>query len=398
MCLVAKSMFDSGLTTSQCLIWFLPIWIFAFWQFTIGDSHLSIFFAVFSILLTFAPLAIFFVFSIIRDRRPSSTAPMISPLYTSYRWFHSVGVLYRAYRPRFHYFWFAPLVLAMIARAAFIAFGNGSAWAQVIGNIVIEAIVLIALIACRPHKDRKGDWLAPFLSFCRLASFGLLIAFIPSMGVKAIPRTIIGFVIVVLFGVPTILLLLGLIWNAGYGYLWRRHTHLIEDGAEVERFVASEDDLQRPDMVDNDHFVTGPAATGSHTYSPSLERRRSIIEPISPENVYEPGMGSRPNSSYGNSRVSSMMSPTSPTSPVDHQSYAAAYERAAAGGGGLGNGYEHANQRYSHSRPPSSRATSRMSYGPTPGVAGQEYYGRTGDLPQGTNRYSREQYNGETRY
>ena len=140
---------------------------------------------------------------------------MISPLYTSYRWFHSVGALYRAYRPKMHFFWFAPLVLAMIARAGFIAFGNSSAWAQVIGNVVVEAIVLLSLLACRPHKDRKGDWLAPFLSFCRLASFGLLIAFIPSMNVKAIPRTIIGFVIIVLFGVPTILLLLGLIWNTG---------------------------------------------------------------------------------------------------------------------------------------------------------------------------------------
>ena len=103
----------------------------------------------------------------------------------------------------------------MIARAGFIAFGNTQAWAQVIGNIVVEAIVFVSLLAFRPHKDRKGDWLVSFLSFCRLCAFGLLIAFIPSVGVKPIPRTIIGFVIIVLFGVPTILLLLGFFFNIG---------------------------------------------------------------------------------------------------------------------------------------------------------------------------------------
>jgi hypothetical protein len=196
------------------LIWFLPIWIFAFWQFNIGDSRLAIFFAVFGILLTLAPLATVFILSVLYHRQSSSTAPGISPLYTSYRYFHSIGTLYRPYRQKYHFFWFV-LILAMIARAGFISFGNDQAWAQVIGNVVIEGLVLLALLFLRPHKDRKGDWLAVFLSLMRLIAFGLLIAFIPSMGVKAIPRTVIGLVLVVVFGIPTILLLLGLIWNAG---------------------------------------------------------------------------------------------------------------------------------------------------------------------------------------
>ena len=197
------------------MIAFFPIWIFAFWQFYIGDSKLAIFFAVFGILVTFVPLVSVFALSIGKARRYSNTAVNISPLYTSYRWFHSVGVLYRPYRQRFHFFWFTPLIIAMIIRAALLAFGPASAWAQVIGNVTVEFLVLLALLACRPHKDREGDWLVSFLSFCRLCAFGLLIAFIPALGVAAITRTIIGFVIIVLFGVPTILLFLGLLWNAG---------------------------------------------------------------------------------------------------------------------------------------------------------------------------------------
>jgi hypothetical protein len=195
-------------------MWSFPIWLFAFFQFRIRDSALAIFWGVFAIVLTFFPLLLVFIFTIIRHRRRSSTSPGVSFLYTSYNWFHSGGALYRAYRQKFHWFWFI-FVLAIIARSGFIAFGPQDGFAQVIGNVVVELIVLVALLACRPHKDRKGDWLAPFLSFCRLAAFGLLIAFLPRVGVRAIPRTIIGFVIIVLFGIPAVLLFFGLLFNLG---------------------------------------------------------------------------------------------------------------------------------------------------------------------------------------
>ncbi|ORY33393.1 hypothetical protein BCR39DRAFT_463489 [Naematelia encephala] len=311
--------FCGGNALRLCLIWFLPLWILGFWQFFIGDSKLAIFFAALGLALTFIPLAIVFVLSVIKSRRLSSTAPSASPLYTSYRWFHSVGMLYRPYRQRFHLFWFAPLVLAMIARAGFISFGPDDAWAQVIGNIVVEGIVFILLLACRPHKDRKGDWLAPFLSFCRLAAFGLLIAFIPSMGVRPIPRTVIGIVEIALFGIPTVLLFLGLIWNAGYGYLWRKHTRRIEDGSELDRFYASDDDSQQTMQQADTIFVRG--------VDPS-----SVIEPV--DKTYEPST-----STYQDPSIISSMpmaeSSSNPTlaTPVDRRYSATAYADAAEGRG-----------------------------------------------------------------
>ncbi|WWC64577.1 uncharacterized protein I303_107188 [Kwoniella dejecticola CBS 10117] len=290
--------FCAGNALRLCLIWFFPIFIFGFWQFHIGDSGLSIFFAVFSILLVLVPLATVFVLSILRNRKMSSTAPGISPLYTSYRWFHSVGVLYRAYRQKFHFFWFAPLILGIIARSAFIAFGPTSAWAQVIGNVVVEFIVFVSLLACRPHKDRKGDWITSVLSLFRLIAFGLLIAFIPSIGVKPIPRAVIGFVIIVAFGLPTILLFFGMLWNLGYGYWWRRHTHRIEDGLEVERFVASDDDSSvQPAMTQLEPTLPNVASRDqalntSRSPAESLNRRTSIMEPVA-SSYYEPTFGSK---------------------------------------------------------------------------------------------------------
>lgn len=278
--------FIAGNALRLCLLFFLPVWIFAFYQFRIGDSKLAIFFAAFSLALTFIPLAVVFIITVIRGRRISSTAPGVSPLYTSYRSFHSMGVLYRQYRQRFHFFWFI-IVLSLIARAGFVALSPTSGWAAVIGNMVVELIIFIALLVCRPHKDRKGDWLAPILSFFRLAAFGLCVPFIPTVSIDPIPRTIIGFVVIVMFGLPVVILFFGLIFNAGYGYLWRRHTHRIEDGLEVERFSASDDDSQRPAMrqhVDANNFVSannGRGLDGSRSTSGnSLNRRTSLMEPL----------------------------------------------------------------------------------------------------------------------
>jgi hypothetical protein len=124
-------------------------------------------------------------------------------------------MIYRQFRPKYHFWWFAPLALASFVRACFIAFGQGNPWAQVIGLVVVEFLLLVTCIGFRPHKDKKGDWLGAFLAFARMCAFGLMIAFIPSMDIDPITRTIIGFVVIVMFGLPVVLLFFGLLFNLG---------------------------------------------------------------------------------------------------------------------------------------------------------------------------------------
>jgi hypothetical protein len=220
-----------------CLVFFLPIFIFGFYQWNIGrkDSGLSIFLAVLGVLLVGAPLLTVFVISVIRARRLRTEAH-ISPLYTDYHFYHAVGdATYRQYRQKYHFWWFAPVLLGMVAKAGFIGFGQSNAWAQVIGCLVVEGLTLIAQLAFRPHKDRKGDWLGAFLTLIRMIIFGLLIAFIEDMKVKPIPRTVIGIVQIAVVGIPVVLLLLGLIFNAFYGLFWRRKKARVEDGTALQR-------------------------------------------------------------------------------------------------------------------------------------------------------------------
>lgn len=259
------------------MIFLLPILIFAFFQFTIGrsDSWLSIFLAALAVAFTCLPLLIVFIFSIRRAKRDYEDETAVSPLYTRARWYGSVGMIYRQYRQKYHFWWFAPMAIATFAQAAFVGFGRNNRWAQVIGLMVVEFIVLVCLIGFRPHKDRKGDWLAPILSFLRLASFGLLVAFIPSVGVKPIPRTIIGFVILAVYGIPFVLLFFGLLFNLCeyrlvelertqlisftkvYGYLFRKDKRRIEDGTEVYSTTISDDhSSQTPAMIGTGSIIT----------------------------------------------------------------------------------------------------------------------------------------------
>lgn len=263
----------------------LPIAIFAFYQFVLGrrDSGLSIFFAVLGIIVIFGPLLAAFVWQILKRRNPESG---ISKRYTDFHVFHSIGAaLYRQYNERNHLFWFIPILFASVLRAMFIGFGQRSGWAQVIGSLVAEFIVFVSLLIRRPHKTRGSDWLSPILSFFRLALAGLMVCFLESIKLKAIPRTVVGIVCIALVGIPTVILLLSLIWNIGYGWLWRRNTDRVVDGADVEhrlsrgdyRDDASQVGFQEDPKLNGDspaertHTSHSHDETSSHTQSTTVD-------------------------------------------------------------------------------------------------------------------------------
>jgi hypothetical protein len=173
--------------------------------------------------------------------------------------------------------------------------------------------------------------------------------------------------------------------DPGYGYLWRRHTHRIEDGLEVERFVAADDDSDRPAMthshVDANKFVTAPGTLASRNSDPatSLGRRTSVIEPIG-DNVYEPSVypSNRYSSTYGGAPDDQNV--RMPYTSADHRNSVTAYEKAASGEGGM-------ERNRSLMRPTISRPGSRLS--------GGSYGYRSGvTSPVEDGRGTRDQYYG----
>lgn len=120
--------------------------------------------------------------------------------------------LWGQYRPQRHWY-FIPLLIALLAKSIFIAFGQAHGKMQVIVLIILEGLLFISIIALKPYKTRKADILAGYLAIVRLVCTGLMIAFLPSLGVKAIIRVVIGIVIAVIFSVAVVVMFFNTVWN-----------------------------------------------------------------------------------------------------------------------------------------------------------------------------------------
>ena len=109
--------------------------------------------------------------------------------------------------------YFIPLLVALLAKSAFIAFGQAHGTMQVIVLVILEGLVFVSIIVLKPYETRKADILAGFLAVVRLVCAGLMIAFLPSLGVKAIPRVVIGIVAAVILSVAVVVMFFNTVWN-----------------------------------------------------------------------------------------------------------------------------------------------------------------------------------------
>ncbi|KAJ7096428.1 hypothetical protein C8R44DRAFT_813013 [Mycena epipterygia] len=186
------------------LIAFTPIMIFVFYQWTLKDSWLSILLSVLTLLaicaLVFYP--VYLTLRLVRHESPDALESNLDHLT-----FHAP--LYAQYRtPR--YYFFLPLLVATFVKAVVIAAGQGSGMAQVVVFLIIELAVVLAHILLKPYNSRGGDVFSTYLAIVRLVCTGLMIAFVESVGVAAIPRVAIGAVIAVIFSIAVIVLAINL--------------------------------------------------------------------------------------------------------------------------------------------------------------------------------------------
>jgi hypothetical protein len=121
--------------------------------------------------------------------------------------------LYQSFRSPLYFFALLPL-FAMFAKACFLAFGQGHGKVQIIGLVVIEGLLLIALLAFRPQTNKKGDWLTVTLAVVRLVATGIMLAWVTDwFSPTGLIRTILGFVCIAIWGLAVVLLFLGVIYN-----------------------------------------------------------------------------------------------------------------------------------------------------------------------------------------
>ena len=119
---------------------------------------------------------------------------------------------------------------------------------QVIVLVILEGLLFISIIVLKPYKTRKADILAGYLAIVRLVCTGLMIAFLPSLGVKAITRVAIGLVIAVIFSVTVVVMFFNTLWNI------------------LQPLISRKNRTKSPsDSLDSSALEKGGAAPSSHS-------------------------------------------------------------------------------------------------------------------------------------
>ncbi|KAG1839012.1 hypothetical protein DFJ58DRAFT_813072 [Suillus subalutaceus] len=227
-----------------CLIVFTPVAIFAFYQWTLKDSWLSIFLSV----ILFLAVVSYILHSIVLVHRLALRSTP-SELYTQPDLLASHGPLYAIYRSE-RFYATTPLILAIFVKALFIAFSHVNGVVQVAAILVVECMVLASLLTLRPHKSRGADVLATYLAITRVLCTGLMIAFLESLNLGAIPRVVIGIVIAVIISVAVIVMFINTLVNMGIMRLvparYRRRPGATPSGLDVEKGAENDEKDWRP--------------------------------------------------------------------------------------------------------------------------------------------------------
>ena len=126
-----------------------------------------------------------------------------------------VGSLVHPWVPRCYWFAMVQPVFWFVG-ACFIAFPQGEliGLRQCVGLLAVECIYFVLLMVFRPGRDRTSDWFNGIMSFSRIAAWAVAVSLAPESHVYGIPRAVLGYVLLVVTGVPYVLAFFVFVWDA----------------------------------------------------------------------------------------------------------------------------------------------------------------------------------------
>ncbi|KAG7446396.1 TRP-domain-containing protein [Guyanagaster necrorhizus] len=261
------------------LLFLYPIVVFAFYQWTLKDSWLSILLSVIAFLAVACGTG-YSAFIVMRTAHQSKAYALYSrPAIIS-----SHGPLYAQYRTA-RYFFFLISLACVYLKAIFIVFAKASGLAQIILFLTVEVGVMTSVFVLRPHRTRGADVLASYLAIVRLVCTGLMIAFVERLAVDAIPRVAIGIVMAVIYSVAVIVVVINFVLHCGIQQLWTKQDTSQHEGSANDAMVEKDDrgssfpDLLRPkNATPEQNIPLDPEINEPHTplTPPSAEGEQNV--------------------------------------------------------------------------------------------------------------------------
>ncbi|EKM54392.1 uncharacterized protein PHACADRAFT_258203 [Phanerochaete carnosa HHB-10118-sp] len=200
------------------LVCVTPVFIFAFYQWTLGDSWLADLLAVLlllnvliavsiPILLILRPTLVSRYFRT-REIEDPAQSPSLMPFTSPLR------------QERLYFI--IPLAVAILVKTLVVGFGEKHGMVQAIIILITEILLFGILLIRKPYRTRGADFFSGTLAVVRIVCAGLTIAFSISIGLNAIPRVAIGIVAAVIWSLAVLLVFFNVLVNLGTWRLIRR--------------------------------------------------------------------------------------------------------------------------------------------------------------------------------
>lgn len=198
-----------GQTITNLIFLLYGVWtLYCIFQFTHGDSWAAKLLAgvtlgTFTAILAFYTWKIWFVVRKLKQMEGDASA-----LFENKETWKKYKLFYENYK-RGYWWLFIPTILYMFAKGCVLAAGDGHGMVQTVGQLIIEALMLILLLWSRPYNRKSGNWINIIIQVVRVMSVICILIFVEELGIAQTTKTITGVVLIaVQSGLTAILALL----------------------------------------------------------------------------------------------------------------------------------------------------------------------------------------------
>lgn len=190
-------------TITNLILVLYGVWtLYCVYQFTRGDSWAAKALAA-GTLAIFTAILLYFSWRIWSlARKYKKLEGDTSGLYDNKETWVKYSIFYDSFKKG--YWWmFVPAIVYMFAKGCVIAGGDGHGMVQTVGQLAIEAIMLILLLWSRPYSLKSGNWINIIIQIVRVLSVLCILVFVEQLGISQTPKTVTGVVLIIMQSVLT---------------------------------------------------------------------------------------------------------------------------------------------------------------------------------------------------
>ncbi|KAL4785816.1 hypothetical protein BJX76DRAFT_154879 [Aspergillus varians] len=184
-------------TITNLILILYSIWVmYCVYQFSSGDSWAAQLLAGVTLAIFTAILG-FFTFRIIHlARKYKRSEGDASPLYENKETWRKYSLFYDNYK-KGCWWLFIPAIVYMLVKGCIIAGANGHGLVQSIGQLVVEALMLMLLLWQRPYVAKSTQWINITIQVVRVLSVVCVLVFVDQLGLSKTTKTVTGIILIV---------------------------------------------------------------------------------------------------------------------------------------------------------------------------------------------------------